>query len=719
MSSLPILSPDDWAEQMLLPHHLRMLEIDRAISRSVILARRTRSAEDGIDLLDLGLTPYPTPGLLIPIYPAATLPGDAQTIVYRPDNPVDPKRKYFWPAGQRARIDVPPLARAMLSDPSQIVYVVEGWLKADSLVSAGLCAIALLGTSAFGWKPEPGLPILHDWEAIPKAGRLFRIIFDSDTPRKEGVLTSLMRLTTLIRTYGAEVEWVMLPDAADGAKLGADDWRALGHDVKEFEGMIELPGREPYVTAPLDDIGNAERFVYGNADRAKWCYEQKVWYSWDGRRWDATNQERVMGFAHETAREAQIAAARLPTNHANRDAIINFLRRLGSSSALNNMLAHARDAMSCSAAVFDNNPMMLTCANGTIDLTSGSLLRHDPDDHITKMSPAIYKPGAKLPEWDTFLQATTEGKPGLAEFIQVALGYSTTGDTREERLFMPIGKTRTGKSTLVEAVAKTLGDYAATANFETFVKKANEGIREDVARLRGARFVSAIEVEEGKHLADAIVKQLTGGDTITARLLYQNSSEFVPQLKLWLVANEEPTVNEDNEAMWERILRLPFDQYVPEDERDRGLKGRLKDPSYAGSAILEYLVQGALTWQAEGLRVPECVRSATKAYKERMAPLTHWLEDDCIVSEAGLYPVSDAFPAYVAWAKRNAIDTRERLRRTNFNRAMVEQGFVQERATTGTKLRYWQGLSERPYTNEESQNGRGDDPMFNTYAKRA
>lgn len=698
MIELPGLSPDEWAEQMLLPHHLVMLESDRAIARAAILARRTRSARSGLDLMNLGLTAFPTPGILIPIYPAATLPGQQSIVAYRPDKPPDPKRKYYWPAGQRARIDVPPACRHMLSDPAQTLYVVEGWLKADALASAGLCAIGLLGTSAFGWKPEPGLPILSDWEAIPLNGRLVRVIFDSDTVRKEGVALARMRLTTLLRSRGAIVEWVILPDADGGAKLGADDWLALGHTPEEIKALCAQPGEDPYISAELNDIGNSERFVYANAGRLRWSYEQKIWYSWDGTKWDGKNQERVLGFAHETAREAQIAASRLAPQFPNRDAIVAWTAKLGSSHYLNAMASRSKDALACSSAAFDMDPWLLNAANGTVDLKTGILYSHDPEHMITKIAPASYDPGATLKEWDDFLAETMAGKEGLPDFMQRALGYSITGDTSEERLFMPIGKTRSGKSTLVEAVAATLGEYAATASFDTFLKRQHEGVREDIARLAGARFVSAIEVEEGKHLADAIVKQLTGGDTITARLLYQGSFEFAPQLKLWLVANEEPTVASKNEAMWERILRLPFDHYVPEGERDKGLKGRLKDPTYAGAAILAYLVRGAMRWQAEGLGVPSCVTSATRAYRERMDPLEGWLQDDCTIDEMAVYKVTEAFPAYLLWAKRNGVDRREQLGRNGFKQAMEQRGFTYVQGSD--RARYWRGLMPPPVSSE-------------------
>jgi len=211
-----------------------------------------------------------------------------------------------------------------------------------------------------------------------------------------------------------------------------------------------------------------------------------------------------------------------------------------------------------------------------------------------------------------FVTFVSAGDGELADFLQRYFGYCLTGSVAEEKLAFVHGRGGTGKSTFMEALKAVFGEYAVTADFETFLaRKATGGPRPDIARLAGARLVTSIEVDDGKRLAEGLVKQLTGGDTVTARELYAKEFEFVPQFKLVLVANHAPTVHSDDEAMWRRILRVPFDNAIPEAGQDRSVKLILRDPAVSGPAILAWLVEGCLQWQREGLRVPTVVTDAT------------------------------------------------------------------------------------------------------------
>jgi putative DNA primase/helicase len=671
-----------------------MLVQDRGVAVDVLAERGVGSVEDSLAFMNLGfrLSQWSGPGIIFNSYAPNGLTPTVSHLVYRPDGTTG--GKYINPAGSKARLDVPPRCHADLKDPNVTLYVTEGIPKGDSLASRGLCAVVLSGVDSFGWRREPGLPILEDWRQVPLNNRRARIVFDSDADRNPHVTRARLRLTSDLHDDGALVDWIRLPNAPDGTKQGIDDWFAAGHTIAELDALVVAPDPDPILAAPLDDLGNAERFAYINADRARWCYQQKRWAMWNERRWDTTNQERVDRFAKETVRQTQIAVARLPNAYSNRDALVRHVSKMGAIASTRAMTAMARHELAIGNEALDTDPMLLNCLNGTIDLRTGELLPHDPNNLITLMAPVEYDPDARLEEWDRLVEETTEGKEGLAAFLQVALGYSTTGDTSEEKVLMPLGKTRTGKSTIIEAVRATLGDYAATANFATFTRKRDDSTaREDIARLVGKRFVSSIEVEEGKVLADAVIKLVSGGDTVAARFLYQDTFEFVPQLKLWLVANDEPKIDQANEAMWERVLRIPFDNYVPPEKRDKGLKARLKDPAHAGPAILAWLVQGALRWQAEGLVVPACVTNSTAEYRDRMDPLDGFIEDECVVSEGARYPARDCFPAYTAWARRNNL--RAPLGRNSFNAALRSRGLEQKRdVADGHK--YWVGISPMP-----------------------
>ena len=253
-----------------------------------------------------------------------------------------------------------------------------------------------------------------------------------------------------------------------------------------------------------------------------------------------------------------------------------------------------------------------------------------------------------------FLETTTGGDAELAAFLRRAAGYTLTGDTGEEVLFFAHGREATGKSTFLEALKATLGDYAKTSDFETFVAHRGEsGPRADVARLMGARMVASLEVDEGKRLAEGLVKQLTGGDTVAARFLYRESFEFRPAFKLWLAANARPRVSADDGALWRRILQVPFVEQVPERERDPELKRHLTTDPQARSAILAWAVRGCLEWQRDGLGVPQRVRDYTAEYRAENDPVAEWLAACCRLEPEAVTAAGDLRSSYEAWAERN------------------------------------------------------------------
>ncbi len=284
----------------------------------------------------------------------------------------------------------------------------------------------------------------------------------------------------------------------------------------------------------------------------------------------------------------------------------------------------------------------------------GELREHRREDLITKLAPVEYDPEARLDLWDRFLAEATGGDQELMRFLQRAAGYSLTGETDEEKLFFVHGPAAAGKSTFLEALKAAMGDYAQTADFETFLARQQVGgPRNDVARLAGARLVISIEVDEGKRLAEGLVKTLTGGDTVTARFMYRESFEFKPQMKLWLAANHAPKVSDDDEAMWRRILRVPFERVIPKEKRDPKVKATLRDPEIAGPAILAWAVQGCLTWQREGLGVPPIVEQATSAYRLDNDPLREFFASCCVFGPTKTVTVSDLNNEYESWCNDN------------------------------------------------------------------
>jgi len=445
---------------------------------------------------------------------------------------------------------------------------------------------------------------------------------------------------------------------------------------------------------PRTDSGNGERMARQHGRKLRHCMESKKWLAWDGRRWSKeTGPTEARRLALHTARSIKDEAERQPTE-AGQQEVLKFALKSEARRGLDDMLNEARycEPLTAYSKDFDSDPMTLNAMNGAIDLRTGKLEPHRPENMITKLSPCYYDPDAKLPIWDQFIYKAAGGDPAMMEFLQIAVGYTLTGLTDEEKLFFVHGPAASGKSTFLEAVKATLGDYAATADFESFIQKPGSGgIRNDIARLEGARLVASIEVDDGKKLAEGLVKMVTGSDTITARYLYQESFEFKPAFKLWLAANHAPKVRDDDAAMWRRILRIPFEVVIPIEERDPQIKKILTNPTKAGTAILAWAVRGCLLWQERGLVIPDCIQAATASYREDMDPLRDFFDDCCIFQESAIVPVSDLRKHYDQWASSCGI--KWTIGPREFNKRVREKGAkIEPKWINGRSQKCWLGI---------------------------
>ncbi len=381
---------------------------------------------------------------------------------------------------------------------------------------------------------------------------------------------------------------------------------------------------------PFTDSGNAERFEAVHGGDFRHCGAHGKWFFWDGSRWAIDDAGRASHAAKAVARRLYNEASTLDDDTPRR-AAAGWARQSESASRRAAMLtlAQGEGRIPIKPDEFDANPWLLNVRNGVIDLRTGELLPHRREYLMTRQCPVDYDPAAKSEEWAEFLRVTTDGDGEFSEFLMRTAGYAFTGSTREEKLFMVLGPTGSGKSTWLEALKTAAGDYSRTADFETFTLRRDAGIRNDIAALAGRRLVLAIETEEGRRLAEGLVKSLTGRDTISARFLYGEYFEFRPQFKLILAANDPPKVRHQDEAIWRRIVRLPFEHTVPAARRDPGLKERLTTVPANLMAILAWIVEGCLRWQESGLIEPERVRTATMAYREDQDPLLEFIEECC------------------------------------------------------------------------------------------
>lgn len=400
------------------------------------------------------------------------------------------------------------------------------------------------------------------------------------------------------------------------------------------------------------DLGNAKRLVKQFGRDIRYCFPLNQWLIWDSTRWRADTTGEIERLAKTTALRIYDEPS-TAKSEAKRKTLASWATKSESERAIKAMinLARSEPSIVITPAQLDANPYQLNCINGTINLLTGKLHRHRRDDFITKLAHVRYEPKARDETWERVLKDATGGNIELQELIQRAFGYSITGDTAEEVLFLVHGPAATSKSTIIDAIRATLGDYALVADFETFVKRRDVGgPRNDIARLAGSRLVVSIEVDEGKQLAEGLVKMVTGGDTIAARKLYQESFEFKPAFKLVLVANHAPKVDPDDDAMWRRIHVIPMVCQVPKHLRDPKVKAHLRDPTLAGAAILQWLVKGCLDWQRDGLKIPAVVQQATDDYRGSQDSFAEFVSDCCVLESDAWVSSEDLRQEYSAWA---------------------------------------------------------------------
>ena len=657
----------------LLPHHDHLIRVVSAIAPAVADARGYCSLTVKADAKRLGFgeAQARVPALLIPIW---NVHGETGSYQLRPDTPRITKRKavkYETPHGSHMLLDVPPGSRSALGDPTIPLLITEAPRKADAAVSVGFCAIAIIGV--WNWRGKNthgGLTVLADWECIALNGRTILLAFDSDVLTKREVHHALTRFKAFLESRQAHVRIVRLPHGPGGSKMGLDDFLAAGHDRDDVLALVsaDLPPAPPTAAADvedlgptgaaehLSDLGNAQRLWRLHGADVRWIKAWDAYYLFDGRLWREDNTEQLRRWAEDVVRDLHRAAVVAPTQAA-RESLAAWALRSESVGRLYAMveLLKGQPGVAIEPNQFDADPWILSCPNGVLELRTFALRPHRREDFLTKITAAPYDPAARSDVWERFLREDVADADTITTLQRFA-GYSLTGDVQHDKFLFIYGPGGSGKSTLLEALKRTLGDYAGTAQFETFMERRRDrgAADDDRADLRGRRLVAAVETTGSRRWATGIIKLLTGGAEIRARHQFERLFSFPPQFKLWLAANERPDVDADNDGFWRRILEVPFPHGRPEDkERDPRVRTALIDPATSGAAILAWAVQGCRAWHDEGcsLGVSTTVKDSTRAYRERMDSVAQFLADRC-----ELFPIATARPAalraaYVWWCK--------------------------------------------------------------------
>src|SRR5918994_644438 len=307
-------------------------------------------------------------------------------------------------------------------------------------------------------------------------------------------------------------------EPATGGRKLEELMPGMAQKIADFLGWERSDMREQRQSYWLTDLGNAERFIDTYRDQVLWCPARKSWLLWDGTRWAFDERGAIRKMAHKVARGIYGDAVNEPDEAKQRE-IAKFARASQNESRIGAMLNEAKSYLAVGMEELDLDAWLINCQNGTLDLRTGKLKAHDPADHITKIVPADYDPDAPCPRFEQFLKETLVDE-AVISFVKRYSGYTLTGITRERLLAILYGFGKNGKTTLVELLRDVMGDYASNTDTETLLVKRYQGVGNDVAALKGARFVSAAEVEQGRRLAESKVKQLTGRDTVTARYLF-------------------------------------------------------------------------------------------------------------------------------------------------------------------------------------------------------
>lgn len=459
----------------------------------------------------------------------------------------------------------------------------------------------------------------------------------------------------------------------------------------EIDPGGEQPESQPARRHNLTDLGNARRLVDNFGFDIRFVPAWGKWFMWDGTRW----AEDETGTVERLAKKVPLVIYEEGLNETDerRQKVMRWGASSENSGKIQAMisLAQTEPGIPIRHQDLDNKPFTLNCLNGAIDLTTGQLRPHDRADLLTKRLELSYDPAATCPLWLKFLDRVMGGNSVMVEFLQRAIGYTLTGDVSEQCLFFLHGTGKNGKSVFSETVKALFGEFGQKAPTDMLmVRYGQSGIPNDVARLPGARFVIVAEVEQGRRLAESLVKDLTGGDTMIARFLRQEFFEFEPTHKLWMYGNHKPIIKGTDEGIWRRLKLIPFDVTIPESERDSQLVKKLRSEL---SGILAWAVQGCLAWQRQGLNPPRVVDQATNDYRAEMDALSDFLEECCLIVPPGKVKAGDLHKVYKEWCQANG---EKELSRRALGQRLRERGFETAQGTSG--YQYWQGIGLRADT---------------------
>jgi len=516
------------------------------------------------------------------------------------------------------------------------VWVAEGERDALALTAAG-CAATCNSGGAGKWR---------DSYSESLVGSEVTIVADADEPGRKhaaAVRDSLARHGVSCRVVEAAVG----KDASDHLKAGKTIAEFVEVEVVAAE-PVDLDALDPGDAVNCTQLGNARRFALLHGDAARYD---------PGRGWMVYDDAQGIWRADQL--RAETLAKRIPSSvlgealqerdDDRRKALTKWA--LASETRATIMagleLARSEPGVAALADDFDADPDLVCAADCIIDTRTGDRRPHDPAAMMTRRLGTAYDPGAACPLWTDHLETVTAGRESLARFLAEFFGMSLTGHTFEQCLAILYGIGANGKSVTLETVRAAAGTYASNADASTFMAKRDDS-SSGLARLAGARLVTAAETGTSHRLDEALVKQVTGSEPVTARFLYHEHFEFTPRFKLVLSTNHKPRVTGTDHGIWRRIRLVPFDVVIPDAEQDHRLAERLRDEL---PGVLAWMVAGCLEWRQHGLTMPDEVRDATACYQLEMDPLASFLEARTVAEDGASVTAGLLYQDYRAWSE--------------------------------------------------------------------
>ena len=442
----------------------------------------------------------------------------------------------------------------------------------------------------------------------------------------------------------------------------------------------------------LTDSGNAEAFAALFGDRLRFAHLPPTktgtttgsFFVWSGHRWALATTGEVNRLTLAVARARQNAALNIEDTDR-RQAALSWATQSESAYRRRTTadLVRSEVPVATRHQDYDLDPWVLGCDNGVLDLRTGTLREGRPADMVTKSVGYAFDEDADCPRWRLFLDEVFDGDTALVGFLQRAVGYSLTADTREHCLFLCHGSGRNGKSVMLSTLRALLGDYSTNTPFKTFDAERKSENTNDLAKLVGTRLVTASETSESRRLNEERVKAASGGDPLTCRFLFSEYFDYTPGFKVFLAMNHLPKIVGTDDGIWSRIRLLPFRvSFLGREDKTLGEKLRAELPG-----ILNWAVDGCLQWQARSdLSAPRAVVDATQDYRNVSDVVGRFLGDATMPLESGMVRASELYRAYATWCGEGG----ERpATATDFGLRLSERGFAKKRTKAGI---VYQGL---------------------------